>query len=271
MRPRSRYCPTLSGAGESDGKDTAVVYLAPVPIRQSVIPAHSRRVAARLRYKGQPMADVSSRTGKRYATPEVLSYLDRLHAPHDAALEAAFSAPAREGLPQIQVGPSEGKLVSLLLRLAGAKRVIEVGTLTGYSAMWIARALPADGHLWTIELEPKHHEIASRLVAAVGLGDKVTCLQGEALARLDQLGQNAPFDAVFIDADKGNYDRYGRWAAEHLRSGGILLGDNAYYFGRLLDDDRDAAAMRRFHEEAARAFDTVCIPTPDGLLLGVKR
>ncbi len=217
------------------------------------------------------MADVSSRSGKRYATPEVLSYVERLHALHDAGLAAAFEAPAREGLPQIQVGPSEGKLVSLLLKLAGAKRVVEVGTLTGYSATWIARALPSDGHLWTLELEPKHHQIASRLLADSGLGDRVTCLQGEALVLLDQLSRHAPFDAVFIDADKGHYDCYGRWAAEHLRSGGLLLGDNAYFFGRLLEDDRDAAAMRRLHEEAARAFDTVCIPTPDGLLLGVKR
>ena len=82
---------------------------------------------------------------------------------------------------------------------------------------------------------------------------------------------HAPFDAVFVDADKGNYDAYGRWAAKALRPGGLLLADNVYLFGRLMGKSDEAAAMRRFHEESARAFETVCIPTPDGLLLGVKR
>ena len=95
---------------------------------------------------------------------------------------------------------------------------------------------------------------------------------GPALEILPSLGPDAPFDAVFIDADKGNYDGYGRWAARHLRRGGLLLGDNAFYFGKLLDrGDPAAAAMRRFHEEAKDAFDTVCVPTPDGLLLGIRR
>lgn len=208
----------------------------------------------------------------RYATPALLSYLEQLHAPHDRLLEAAFGAPARHGLPQIQVGPSEGKLLSLLLTLVQPRRVVEIGTLTGYSALWLARALAPDGQLWTLEREPAQHALATRLFQDAGLADRVSCLLGDALPQLEQLARaHAPFDAVFIDADKGNYDRYGRWAAEHLRSGGILLGDNAYFFGRLLEDDPEAAAMRRFHEEATTAFETVCIPTPDGLLFGVKR
>jgi len=88
---------------------------------------------------------------------------------------------------------------------------------------------------------------------------------------LPSLELDAPFDAVFIDADKGNYDAYGRWATKVLRPGGLLLADNVYLFGKLMGKSLEAAAMRRFHEESARAFDTVCIPTPDGLLLGVKR
>jgi caffeoyl-CoA O-methyltransferase len=218
------------------------------------------------------MADVSSRTGTRYANAEVLTYVERLHAPHDAWLESAFGAPAREGLPQIQVGPSEGKLVNLLLALIGPRRVVEIGTLAGYSALWIARALAADGHLWTFEREPKHRQLAEQLFREAGLGARVTCIEGDALTGLDRLAsEHAPFDAVFIDADKGNYDRYGRFAAQHLRSGGLLLADNAYFFGKLLEDSVEARAMRSFHEEAAQAFNTVCIPTPDGLVLGVKR
>ena len=88
---------------------------------------------------------------------------------------------------------------------------------------------------------------------------------------LPRLVRFGPFDAVFIDADKGNYDANGRWAAENTRPGGLLVGDNAFFFGRLLEDSPEAAAMRRFHEEARAYFDTVCLPPPDGMLLGIRR
>lgn len=218
------------------------------------------------------MADIDSRAGKRYSTPEILDYLKRLHTPHDPVLERTFQAPEREGIPAIQLGPSEAKTLHLMLRMIGAKKVVEVGTLAGYSGLWLARALPAEGHLYTIEANPKHAEIAQRDFEAAGLASRVTVLIGKGADVLPTLEPHAPFDAVFIDADKASYDIYGRWAAKNLRPGGLLLGDNAYFFGDLLDEaSPDAAAMRRFHEEAARAFDTVCLPTPDGLLLGVKR
>ncbi len=217
------------------------------------------------------MADNDSRAGTRYSTPQILEHLDLLHAPHDAGLTAAFDAPAKEQMPAIQVGRSEGKLVELLLRMVSAKKVVEVGTLAGYSAIRIARALPTGGKLWTIEFDPRHADVARKAIAAAGQSDKVEVLVGAGLDVLPSLATHGPFDAVFIDADKRNYDGYGRWAAQHLRRGGLLLGDNAYLFGRLLDDDTEAANMRRFHAEAAEAFDTTCIPTPDGLLLGLKR
>ncbi len=217
------------------------------------------------------MADSDSRAGTRYASSELLAYVDKIHAPHDAALQAAFEAPSRAEMPAIQVGASEGKLLGMLLRLAGAKRVVEVGTLAGYSAIRMAQALPEDGHVWSIEYDSKHHDVALARIAAAGLSERITCLLGQGLDVLPSLEQHGPFDAVFIDADKGNYDHYGRWAAKHLRAGGLLLGDNAYFFGNLLTDKPEAAAMRRFHEEAAERFDTVCVPTPDGLLLGIRR
>jgi len=217
------------------------------------------------------MADADSRSGHGYATPEILGWLEDLHAPHDAGLARAFEAPERHGMPAIQLGTSEAKLVEMLLRLLAPRRVVEVGTLAGYSAVRIARALPEDGHLFTIEFDPKHARVARENLAAAGLGTRVSVLEGAGLDVLPTLDGKGPFDAVFIDADKLNYDGYGRWAARNLRPGGLLLGDNAYLFGRLLEEDPEAAAMRRFHEEAAREFDTVCIPTPDGLLLGVKR
>jgi caffeoyl-CoA O-methyltransferase len=217
------------------------------------------------------MADTDSRAGLTYATREILDWLARVHAPHDAGLARAFDAPAAHGMPAIQLGASEAKAVALLLRLAGARRVVEVGTLAGYSALVMARALPPDGHLWTIEFEPKHARVARENLAAAGLAARVTILEGAGLDVLPTLEKDGPFDAVFIDADKRNYDGYGRWAAKNVRKGGLLIGDNAFLFGRLLEASPEAAAMRRFHEEARAHFDTVCLPTPDGMLLGVRR
>lgn len=216
------------------------------------------------------MADPDSRSGMRHTNEGVLSWTNALHVPHDDALSAAFESPERYGLPQIQVGPSEGKLMALLLRLIDARKVVEIGTLAGYSAIHLARALPTGGRLWTIEREPAHAEVARNNLRMAGLDGVATVLVGPALDLLPTIEIHAPFDAVFLDADKGNYDRYGRWAARNLRSGGLLLGDNAYFFGGLLDDTPNAAAMRRWHEEARGHFETVCIPTPDGLLLGIK-
>ena len=217
------------------------------------------------------MADADSRSGASYATREILDWLSRVHAPHDAALARAFDAPAAHGMPAIQLGASEAKAVALLLKLAGARKVVEVGTLAGYSALVMARALPTNGHVWTIEYDPKHAGVARENLAAAGLAERVTVLEGAGLDILPRLERHGPFDAVFIDADKVNYDRYGRWAADNTRPGGLLVGDNAFLFGRLLEDSREAAAMRRFHEEARAHCDTVCLPTPDGMLLGVRR
>jgi len=214
------------------------------------------------------MADADSRKGARYSTPELLDWLEKLHAPHDAGLQAAFDAPQQHGVPAIQVAPSEGKLLELLLKMIGAKKVVEVGTLAGYSAIRLARS---GAKVWSLELEAKHAELARANLAKAGLTDRAEVVVGAAVDVLPSLEKHGPFDAVFIDADKERYDVYGRWAAKNTRAGGLLLGDNAYFFGRLMEDSPGGNAMRRFHEEAAKAYDTVCVPTPDGLLLGVKR
>lgn len=217
------------------------------------------------------MADADSRKGARYSTPEMLAWLEKLHAPHDAALQAAFDAPAREGMPAIQVAPSEGKLLELLIRLVAARRVVEVGTLAGYSTIRLGRPLVPGGKVWSIELDEKHADVARKNLDRAGLRQSSEVLVGPALDVLPKLEAHGPFDAVFIDADKERYDAYGRWAAKNTRPGGLLLGDNAYFFGRLMEDSPAAAAMRRFHEEANEAYDSVCIPTPDGLLLGIRK
>lgn len=215
------------------------------------------------------MADQDSREGKRYQTPAIIKYVNDTHAGHDSALAQAFEVPA--GVPAIQVGPSEGKLLFLLMRLVGARKVVEVGTLVGYSAIHMARALPEGGRLWSVEYEQKHAELARANIERAKLGDRITVLVGAGIDILPTLVEHGPFDAVFIDADKQNYHRYGEWAVANLRSGGIVLGDNAYLFGDLLEDTDRGRAMRAFHEHVAKHCDSVCLPTPDGLVLGIKR
>jgi caffeoyl-CoA O-methyltransferase len=215
------------------------------------------------------MADTSSRAGTSYITPEILDYIQRIHAPHDAGLARAFHVP--EGIPAIQLAPSEARLIQLLLRLVSAKKVVEVGTLIGYSGINILKALPDDGRLWTLELDAHHAEVARANFEAAGYGTRAEVLVGPALSNLPGLAEKGPFDAVFIDADKASYDQYVRWAMKVVRPGGLLLVDNAFLFGHLVDDGEVAEAVRRCHEEAREVFDTVCIPTPDGLLLGIRR
>jgi caffeoyl-CoA O-methyltransferase len=215
------------------------------------------------------MADADSRAGARYDSRDVIDYVTRVHAGHDAGLAHAFATPAF--MPAIQLGQSDGRLLHLLIKLARAEKVVEVGTLAGYSAIHIARALPSRGRLWTVEYEPKHAEVARENLRVAGVADRVTVLVGAGRDVLPTLEPDGPFDAVFIDADKANYDHYGRWAIANLRPGGIVIGDNAYFFGDLLADSSSATAMRAFHELVAAACDSVCIPTPDGMVLGLKR
>jgi caffeoyl-CoA O-methyltransferase len=205
----------------------------------------------------------------RNATPAILDYLHRVHVPQDAGLGRAFAVP--DGIPAIQVSPADGKLLGLLLRLVRAAKVVEVGTLVGYSAIHMARALAPGGHLWTVEYDPHHAEVARENLAAAGVADRVTVVVGPGRERLPALAGHAPLDAVFIDADKVNYDHYGRWAIDHLRPGGLVLGDNAYLFGELLEDTDRGRAMRGFHELVAAHCDSVCASTPEGLVIGIKR
>ncbi len=215
------------------------------------------------------MAEAASRAGARNTPLEILEYTHRVHAPHDAGLARAYAVP--DGIPAIQVGPSDGKLLALLLRMIGARKVVEVGTLVGYSAIHMARALGPGGRLWSIEFDPRHAEIARGNLAAAGVADRVSVLVGAGREVLPTLAAHAPFDAVFIDADKVTYAHYGQWAIDHLRPGGLVLGDNAYLFGELLDDSDRARAMREFHEHVAATCDSVCAQTPEGLVIGVKR
>ncbi|MED6309483.1 MAG: O-methyltransferase [Pseudomonadota bacterium] len=217
------------------------------------------------------MADSDSRAGIRYASPAMIDWVNGTHARFDDVLETAFSSPDREAMPAIMVGASEAKFLQLLVSMVAAKKVVEVGTLAGFSAICMARGLPPDGHLWTIENEAHHVDVARRNIGCAGLEKVVTVIHDDAVSALEALSADGPFDCLFIDADKERYDHYGRWAAKSLRPGGLLIADNAYFFGNLLDDRPDAEAVRTFHREAALEFESVCLPTPDGMVLGIKK
>ncbi len=165
---------------------------------------------------------------------EVDAYLEELFAPDDAVLDGVLAATREAGMPEIQVSPLQGRLLYLLAKMCGARRILEIGTLAGYSAIWLARALPENGRLITLEALSKHAEVAQRNMEAAGVADCVTILVGRALETLPSLGAE-PFDLVFIDADKENYPAYLNWALRLTRSGSVIVIDNIVRHGEVLD------------------------------------
>ncbi|WP_431992483.1 O-methyltransferase [Streptomyces albogriseolus] len=157
----------------------------------------------------------------------------------DEALAAALRDSDAAGLPPIAVSPLHGKLLQLLARLTGARRVLEIGTLGGYSAIWLGRALPADGRLVTLEYDPRHAEVAVRNIARAGLAERVEVRVGPALESLPKLAdeQPPPFDLVFIDADKANNPHYVEWALRLTASGSLIVLDNVVRGGRVADPE----------------------------------
>jgi len=167
----------------------------------------------------------------------VEAWFDSRIMPADAVLEAALAAAADAGLPAIAVSPSQGRLLSLLARSIGARRILEVGTLAGYSAIWMARALPAGGQLVTCEIDPRHAEVAAGNIATAGLGEKVDIRLGPAAKTLEALAEPPvePFDLVFIDADKPANPRYLALALRLTHSGSLIVIDNVVRGGQVLD------------------------------------
>jgi predicted O-methyltransferase YrrM len=200
-------------------------------------------------------------------------YVTELFAAEDPILSKIRARHAAENLPTINVSPEEGKLLQLLLLLIGAKHVLEIGSLGGYSGVWLARALPDNGKLTTIEKDAHHARIAREAFASAGLSKNVQLIEGAALDVLPTLSPG--FDAVFIDADKEPLPKYFDWGMRLLRRGGLLLCDNAFFHGAAVDpSDRSGPALgvRGFNELAARDPRLVAtiIPVRDGLVVGLK-
>lgn len=197
----------------------------------------------------------------------------------DAALSEALSASSEAGLPAINVAPNQGKLLALLARIRGARRILEVGTLGGYSTVWMARALPSDGRLITLELDPKHARVAQSNLERAGVADRVEVRVGRALdslARLVSEGE-APFDLVFIDADKQSIPEYFQYSLQLTVPGSVIVVDNVVRRGAVIDSessDPNVLGVRRFSEllgktpnVSATALQTVGSKGYDGFAL----
>jgi predicted O-methyltransferase YrrM len=192
---------------------------------------------------------------------------------HDAALDHAVMASREAGLPDIAVAPNQGKLLHLMARMIGARRILEVGTLGGYSAIWLARALPEGGELITLEYNPKHADVARANVAHAGLSDRVTVITGAALDTLKTLP--GPFDLSFIDADKKSNADYFNWALKLSRKGSVIVVDNVVREGKVIETsspDENVQGIRRLIEGlgeekrvSATALQTVGVKGHDGL------
>ncbi|MGO9837612.1 MAG: O-methyltransferase [Polyangiaceae bacterium] len=199
--------------------------------------------------------------------------------PADSALEEALRANAAAGLPAIDVAPNQGKLLHLMAQMLGARSILEIGTLGGYSTIWLARALPPGGRLVTLEAEAKHAEVARANVARAGLAGVVEVRVGRALDTLPLLAKEGrgPFDLVFIDADKPSNADYVEWALKLTRPGSVIIVDNVVRAGGILDassDDPRVQGTRRLYEALGReprlnatAVQTVGSKGHDGFVL----
>jgi len=184
------------------------------------------------------------------------SYIADLFLVPDPALEAALASSAAAGLPAISVSPTQGKLLHMLARVQGARRILEIGTLGGYSTIWLARALPADGRLISLEVDPKHAEVAQTNLDRAGLSSAVEIRLGPALDTLPKLVSEGrgPFDLIFIDADKPGYADYLKWSLKLARQGTLIIADNVVRKGAVADSgskDENVQGIRKFNEALA--------------------
>lgn len=215
-------------------------------------------------------------TGTGLPRDALEAYAADLFEGDDALLRELRSEIEARGFPTIQVPERTGRTLHVLVRAAGARRVLEIGTLGGYSAIWMGRALPEDGRLTTLEIDADRVELAREYVERAGLEKVVEVRHGDAREMLPSVGPDASFDVVFLDADKEGYVHYLSHARRLLRPGGLLMADNAFWKGKVLQDPDEAdevtRAVQAFNEELARSpdFEATILPVGDGVAVGVR-
>ena len=211
--------------------------------------------------------------------PDINDYVETLFHPEDKILKEAREQTKKGGLPLIQVGPMDARHLEVITRALGAKKAVEVGTLGGYSGISILRGLSSNGKLYSFEINPKAVEIAQFSFNKAGFSGKYEIILGPAKEKLKDIEKEGPFDLVFLDADKGGYPTYFKWAEKNLRVGGVVLADNVFAWGKISEkikkgdpDLEDVIALQKFNEEVSQNsnFRTTILPTGEGLLMAVK-
>lgn len=210
---------------------------------------------------------------------KISKYVTDLFKPEDRLLAEVRQRAEAAGLPAIHVGRMDGLHLEVLTRAFGARKAVEIGTLAGYSGVCLARGMGPEGKLYTFEFEPKHAELARETFKKAGVANQVELFVGPALQNLSKIESQGPFDLVFVDADKVSYPQYLTWAANHLRVGGVVLGDNTFAWGGIAEDVFDDAeeeaavrALQAFNRESAQGgrFRSTILPTGEGLTIAVK-
>jgi predicted O-methyltransferase YrrM len=205
-------------------------------------------------------------------TADHFRYLAERTTREDAFLRGLKKAARSENIPPIWISPEQASFIQILLMAVHAAEIIEIGTLAGYSAVWMARALPPQGRIRTIEKSPRHADFAERWISRSDVARRIEVYRGDAAEILPTFRSDSA-DAAFIDADKEGYPLYLRESLRIVRRGGIVMADNAFGFGRLLDEaDPEASAMRAFNDIMAKetGLRSIIVPIGDGLWFGLK-
>jgi caffeoyl-CoA O-methyltransferase len=213
------------------------------------------------------------------AQHEIQDAITMMFAPEDEGLQSALREASHAGLPEIQISPIQGKLLQLLATMCNAQKILEIGALAGYSGIWLARALPPGGHLITLEMSPRHADVVKKSFARAGVGDRTEVRVGKALDLLPQLANEAPFDLVFIDADKAPYPQYLDWALRYTRTGSIIVADNCIRGGRGLrpTEDEGTAGVFEYNRRVVNDPRLVSLALPlddeytDGFTIAVVK
>ena len=209
------------------------------------------------------------------SSPELEEYVKKVFHPQDEILAEIRKRAQSAGLPDIHVGAMDGLHLEVLARMMAARKIVEIGTLAGYSGVCLARALPPGGRLYTFEFDPKHAGVARESFERAGLADRVQIFTGPALENLNKIEKEGPFDIVFVDADKPSYPQYFEWAVAHLRKGGAIMADNTFAMGQITTPSTTSdrvKALREFNQSCASdpRLRATILPTSDGLTVAVR-
>jgi predicted O-methyltransferase YrrM len=207
-------------------------------------------------------------------------YINSLFSVEDELLQKVRERCTSDEKVGMQVSPYEGQWLHWFCKVIGARKVVEVGTLYGYSALWMARALSKDSQFWGLELNIDHAHIAEGFLQQAQLECDWKVMQGEALSSLEQLQSEGPFDLIFIDADKAGYTRYLDWAEENVRKGGLIIGDNSFLFGQIYEDHTSAEekenerlrVMQEFNQRLSNKsrYTAHLMDTQEGMTVAMK-